>query len=336
MMESVKDSGPACPVTGNSGSERDADLACLAIVTVSYNPDVEILGRQIDQLPADALKVVVDNASRSELRPTIRRTVEERGASLLQNPENRGLPAALNQGVHYAQKVRPACRFILLLDQDTEPGIKGVERLFASYGLVAGSSGKPCCIGPRLVDVETGLDHGFHQLRGWRWSRTFSRQGSSSPVPLANLNGSGTLVPVALFNELGGLEEDFFIDHVDTEWAFRVLAAGYGLYGVPGVTFSHRMGERSLRFWWMGWRIWPYRSSLRSGYLFRNAIWLMRRSYVPMAWKWWAVVKLVLTVVVHLLFDSQRFPQVAAMFRGAWTGLRTTAGSSEGECRERR
>ncbi|HEV7121882.1 MAG TPA: glycosyltransferase family 2 protein [Rhodanobacter sp.] len=335
-MESVNVSGPAGPAAGNAGFAFDADLACLAVVTVSYNPDLELLGRQLDQLPAGALKLVVDNASRSELRSTIRRTVEERGASLLQNLENRGLPAALNQGVHYAQNVRPACRLVLLLDQDTEPGSKGVERLVASYAPAAALSDKPCCIGPRLVDVETGLDHGFHQIRGWRWSRSFPPPGSSRPVPLANLNGSGTLIPVALFNELGGLEEDFFIDHVDTEWAFRVLAAGYGLYGIPGVTFGHRMGERSLRFWWMGWRLWPYRSPLRSGYLFRNAMWLMKRGYVPTAWKWWAVVKLVLTVVVHLLFDSQRVPQVAAMCRGAWSGLRTSAGSSEGECRERR
>lgn len=315
-MESVKDSGPACPVTGNSGSERDADLACLAIVTVSYNPDVEILGRQIDQLPAGALKVVVDNASRSELRTIIRRTVEERGATLLQNPENRGLPAALNQGAHYAQKVRPACRFILLLDQDTEPGIKGVERLVASYGRVAGLSGKPCCIGPRLVDVETGLDHGFHQIRGWRWSRSFPPPGSSTPVPLANLNGSGTLVPVALFNELGGLEEDFFIDHVDTEWAFRVLAAGYGLYGVPEVSFSHRMGERSLRFWWLGWRVWPNRSPQRHYYLFRNACYLLHRTYVPRVWKFWVIIKLFLTVVVYVIFDARRLGHMRSILMG--------------------
>lgn len=303
--------------SGTDGCDHgEVNLALLAVVTASYNPDPEILGRQLDQLPSTALKVIVDNASRPELRSSIKCIATAHGAVLLQNETNRGLSGALNQGARYAQNMRPACRLLLLLDQDTEPGITGVEQLVASYDRIAALAGKSCCIGPRLVDVETGLEHGFHQIHGWRWSRNFPPPGSSKPVPLANLNGSGTLVPVALFNELDGLEEDFFIDHVDTEWAFRVLAAGYDLYGVPEVTFAHRMGERSLRFWWFGWRIWPDRPPLRHYYLFRNAARLMHRSYVPRVWKVWALAKLSITFVVYMLFDSRRIAQVRNMIRG--------------------
>jgi rhamnosyltransferase len=300
----------------DDGEQVGVDLALLAVVTVSYNPDPEILARQLAQLPATALKVIVDNGSRSELRSSVKRAAEECGAIVVHNVTNRGLPAALNQGVHYAQEVRPGCRFLLLLDQDTEPGRTGVEHLLASYGRIATLAGKPCCVGPRLVDVGTGLDHGFHQIRGWRWSRNFPLPGSTKPIPVANLNGSGTLMPVDLFNELAGLEEDFFIDHVDTEWSFRVLAAGYGLYGVPNVAFSHRMGARSLRFWWFGWRIWPDRPPLRHYYLFRNAVRLMRRNYVPRIWKVWAIAKLSITFVICVLFDRRRIEQTRNMIRG--------------------
>ncbi len=128
-------------------------------------------------------------------------------------------------------------------------------------------------------------------------------------------------MPIELFNELGGLEEDFFIDHVDTEWSFRVLAAGYGLYGVPYITFQHRMGEQSLRFWWFGWRIWPKRSPQRHYYLFRNAVRLMRRSYVPRVWKILVFIKLGMTLLIHVLFDSKRGSQVCHMIRGVIYGL---------------
>ncbi|TAM59932.1 MAG: glycosyltransferase [Rhodanobacter sp.] len=310
------------------------DLALVAIVTVTYNPDPEILDRQLGQLPSAALKVVVDNASRPELRAKVMRVVAERRALLLQNDTNRGLPAAINQGAGYAQHARPSCRFLLLLDQDSEPGVTGgvtgVEQLIARYEPIAALAGRPCCIGPRLIDVATGLDHGFHQIRGWRWSRTFPSPDCRTPVPVANLNGSGTLMPLILFNQLGGLEEDFFIDHVDTEWAFRVLDAGFGLYGVPDVSFIHRMGESSLRFWWMGWRIWPRRSPLRHRYLYRNAVWLMRRSYVPTVWKAWALAKLLLTLLVHMAFDCQRISQIAAMFHGVKNGLCTAPEKPEG------
>jgi rhamnosyltransferase len=146
--------------------------------------------------------------------------------------------------------------------------------------------------------------------------RSFPARDSVAPLALVNLNGSGTLMPIALFNELGGFEEEFFIDHVDTEWAFRVLAAGYGLYGIPDVVFGHRMGERSLRFWWLGWRVWPYRSPTRHFYLFRNATRLLSRDYVPQVWKFWAVVKLGLTLLVHALFDPRRMDQIHSMLTG--------------------
>ncbi|MGH8283921.1 MAG: glycosyltransferase family 2 protein [Gammaproteobacteria bacterium] len=307
-----------------TGSQRaDADSSTVAVVSVTYNPDLEILDRQLSQLPASALKVIVDNASQLELRRHIRRVAADHGAVLLQNDSNLGLPAALNQGARYAQQTQPACEFLLLLDQDTEPGIDGVERLIARYDPIAAAFGKACCIGPRLLDVSTGLEYGFHQITGWRWVRKFPGPDSHAPVPLANLNGSGTLLPLTLFNKLGGFEEDFFIDHVDTEWAFRVLAAGYGLYGVPDITFQHRMGEQSLRFWWFGWRIWPKRSPQRHYYLFRNAVRLMRRHYVPKVWKIWALAKLLLTVLTFIIFDQRRRSQLRSMIIGVRDGSRS-------------
>jgi len=298
------------------------DNRSIAVITVTFNPDIEILDRQLSQLPRAALKVVVDNDSRPELRSAVGLVVEKYAAILLQNETNMGLPAALNQGARYAQKTRPACRFLLLLDQDTEPGTGNVERLVESYDQIAAVHGKACCIGPRLVDVCTGLDHGFHQIRHWRWSRCFPDPHSQTPAPLANLNGSGTLMPLALFEDLNGFEEDLFIDHVDTEWSFRVVAAGYKLYGVPNIVFRHRMGERSFRFWWFGWRVWPYRSPQRHYYLYRNAMRLMRRNYVPRIWKTWALAKLLLTILIHILLDRERYAQIRSMFTGIRDGWR--------------
>ncbi len=309
------------PTTWEAGVDwRQPEAALLGTITVTYNPDLAILKRQLSQIPGPALKVVVDNASSPELKDGLARVTELCGAILLLNGANVGLPAALNQGCRYAQCVRPACRHLLLLDQDSEPEAGAIERLILRYGQIAALSERACCIGPRLVDIETALEHGFHQIRGARWVRSFPPSTSQTPIPLANLNGSGTLMPVEVFNELGGLEEDFFIDHVDTEWAFRVLAAGYGLYGVPDVTFGHRMGDKTLKFWLLRWRVWPYRSPQRHYFLFRNAVRLMRRGYIPSVWKVWAVMKLGITLFVHMLFDRQRSTQVRSMAKGVRDG----------------
>lgn len=291
----------------------------LATVTVTYHPDIAILRMQLAQLPRDALRIVVDNASPEPLRVGLRALVAEDGATLVENEANLGLAAATNIGI--VRALRAGAQRVLFLDQDTEPGPTGVADLCIAHDYLRAVDPQLSCIGPRLVDFATGLDHGFHQQRGWRWVRVRPSR-NAPPVRCMNLNGSGTLVPKDILVALGGLEDDLFIDHVDTEWAFRVLAAGFGLYGVPGVAFRHRMGEKTWRFWWWGWRIWPYRSPMRHRYLFRNAVRLMQRPYVPRIFKAWAVMKLAVTFCVHALFDSARVRQTKAMLQGVAEGWR--------------
>lgn len=291
----------------------------LATITVTYQPDIELLRRQVSQLPSSATRIVVDNASAPSLLKQLRQLADEYGIHLITNDENVGLASATNQGIRVA--LREECASVLLLDQDTEPGVDGVAGLRDAYRRVLVGGQRPGCIGPRMVDPASGLEHGFHRIDGWRWVRVFPPAGSTVAVACSNLNGSGTLIPLEVIEAVGGLDGSLFIDHVDTEWAFRVLDAGFGLYGAPDVAFAHRMGERSFRFWWLRWRLWPYRSPLRHWYLYRNAVALIRRDYVPAVWKVWAVMKLLLTWAVHFVFDRERFAQTAGMLRGIRDGL---------------
>lgn len=300
----------------------------LATVTVTFNPDIRILETQLAQLPTDALRVVVDNASDAQTRLRVQQLCESCGAVFVGNVDNLGLATGLNIGARTALSHAPHTAYLLLLDQDTEPGPDGVQDLVNAYERLLALGHPPGCAGPRMVDVSTGLQHGFHRIKGWRWVREFPPPTRLDPVPLANLNGSGTLVPVAIYRELGGFDDDLFIDHVDTDWSFRVLAAGYALYGVPQIAFRHRMGEASVRFWMFGWRVWPSRSPRRHYFLFRNALILMRRDYVPAVWKFWAAVKLLLTAAVHAVTDPARGSQWRQMTRGIRDGLLASARNS--------
>lgn len=296
--------------------QQMSDVLC---ITVTFNPDIAVLAQQLAALPADSLKTIVDNASEPNILQALLLLVSGRqDIHLVCNTENLGLAAALNIGVRAAQALSPQSRFALLLDQDSEPLAGSIEALLSGFLSLESQGIRIGCAGPKLLDAHTGLQHGFHQQLGWRWHREFPMLLDAAPIPCANLNGSGTLLPVVLFTALGGLDEGFFIDHVDTEWSFRVLAAGYGLWGIPQATFIHRMGQDSVRFWWFGWRVWPSRSPRRHYYLFRNAVLLMRRPYVPWVWKLWAVVKLALTALVHTAA-----PQWRAMARGISDGWRS-------------
>lgn len=299
------------------------DVKSLATVTVTFNPDITLLETQLRALPSECVKFVVDNASQSEITAQIEALTERLGnVHILRNSSNAGLAAAVNHGVNAASGLPVRPRFVLLLDQDSEPLSGSIDALVAAFLTLEDEGNKVGCVGPLLRDPDTGLTHGFHQSTHWRWKRIYPSSEATASVSCANLNGSGTLVSLALFQRLGGLDEALFIDHVDTEWAFRVLESGYTLWGIPNAVFKHRMGQSSFRFWCFGWRLWPSRSPQRHYYLFRNAMCLLRRTYVPNVWKAWAVAKLVLTLSVCALFDSRRGAQIANMLRGLRDGSR--------------
>lgn len=293
------------------------DEVRLAVITVTFHPDIGKLKRQLNALPKEATSVIVDNASNADEVMELKHLVTERvGTYLIQNDKNIGLAAAVNRGAAHVAEHLAEHDFLLLMDQDSQPRPDSVENLISTFLQLEVGGYQVGCVGPLLVDDTTGLQYGFHCVRGWRWTRVFSSPGDTKPISCANLNGSGTLVRTSLFNKLGGLDEALFIDHVDTEWAFRVLEAGLKLFGIPQATFDHGMGEYGLRFWWFGWRVWPQRSPLRHYYLFRNAVCLLHRPYVPRVWKFWAVIKLFLTLVIHAIFDPDRRQQMNSMLSG--------------------
>jgi len=305
----------------NQATQEPAGLSRLATVTVTFNPSQLELEAQLQALPTSSIKIIVDNASQPQHWTEIETLASQfKNVHLIRNDTNLGLAAAINRGVNWLATLTTSPELVLLLDQDSVPQPASVATLLAAFKHLQSEGHKVGCVGPLLTDPNTGLTHGFHQSSRWRWSRAYPQIDSTSPVPCSNLNGSGTLVPIELFQQLGGLDETLFIDHVDTEWAFRVMAYGYGLWGIPGAVFNHSMGQASIRFWLFGWRVWPVRSPSRHYYLYRNATILMRRSYIPTVWKAWAVAKLLLTTGVVAMTGPSRIQQIKGMWHGIKKG----------------
>jgi rhamnosyltransferase len=285
-----------------------------ATVTVTYNPDLSVLARQLQALPATCLKVIVDNTADCQRRADLAAMLcSIPGVHGVWQNENVGLGAAINAGVRAVREISPTTVFVLLLDQDSEPRPRAVEFLEEAFGRLRERGVKVAAVGPTLVDPDTGLLHGFHQCTRWRWYRVKPGMTSEMPVVCASLNGSGTFAEVDTFLQQGGVDESLFIDHLDTEWSFRMVAAGYSLWGVPNAVFDHRMGEAGRRLWLFGWRIWPERSPLRHFFLYRNAVILMRRTYVPLTWKVWAAAKLAITACVVTVLGPRRVEQLSHM-----------------------
>ena len=289
----------------------------LATITVTYNPELELLQRQLHRIPNGVMKIIVDNGSvnQSEI---VGLYGDEANVTLLLNTGNLGLAEALNRGVGHASSIE-GIEHILLLDQDSEPAEGAVEKLFSALRSLENKIGL-CAVGPRMMDVVTGMHHGFHVMTRWRWNRVYPRP-DSAPIACANINGSGIMTSIAAWAKSGGMDAGLFIDHVDTDWSFRMLSKGMPLFGIADVDFIHRMGLGSRRIWLFGWHVLPERSPLRHYYLYRNTLRLMRRDYVPAVWKAWASVKMAVTISIILLFGPDRLKQMSSIAKGLRDGF---------------
>jgi len=291
-------------------------------VTVCYCPDVDLLRSQLVVFDPAMTKILIDNTGEGREDLEMLKS-DVMNLQIIVNNDNVGLAAALNQGVHYISEFYPDAQFAFLLDQDSVPASDCLYELRKQYDFLETRGERVGAVGPYVQDRMTGYFHGFHQMTRLRWRRVFPTPGGGEPIPCVNLNGSGVMMRIDLFLEMGGLDETLFIDHVDTEWAFRLVSRGYSLWGAPSAVMQHQMGQNSMPFWLFGWKVWPMRSPERHRFLFRNAVVLMKRNYVPLLWKTWAVAKLLITLVVHGLFDKQRGQQARAMVNGVIEGLRS-------------
>jgi rhamnosyltransferase len=169
---------------------------------------------------------------------------------------NRGLAAAQNRGVRLARAA--GATHVLFLDQDSVPQPGMTARLLRALQAYEALGIKVACVGPRM------------RCYG---SLTRRREECDAIV------SSGSLVPMAVLDAVGGMEEAFFIDQVDTEWCLRARARGYRVFGVPNALLDHRPGV-GMRWIWLGsWRRLIRHPPYRHYTIFRNTLVLCRRGY---------------------------------------------------------
>jgi rhamnosyltransferase len=140
------------------------------------------------------------------------------------------------------------------------------------------------------------------------------------------LISSGSLIALATLAEVGGPLNELFIDQVDLEWCFRAKSQGYLLFGVCNAVLYHSLGEAPKRF--LG-RKFLHHGPLRHYYIFRNAVWLLFKRYVPVGWKLLFIRTISIRFFVYVCLVSPRLIYLKMMIRGVWHGLLGRLGKLE-------
>lgn len=283
-------------------------------VVTSFNPSDDLITHCAELQRQVSKVVVVDDGSNEESNRTLAK-LESSGVHVIHLEQNLGIGHAINVGVEAAKTF--STNFVVTFDQD--------------------SSIKPGFI-DALVDEQDRL-----QKRGVRvgmvapnyYSKTSQGRLSSDREFLETESPiqSGLLMSLEVIEQLGEQREDFFIDLIDTEYAFRARRDGYVIACVPGLILPHGFGHqlyvhafgRRLHKADGKPRLVAVSSPFRYYYRARNRV-LLNREFRRVRGLWrelWrqTVSDLVLDFGVALWSARGKWALVRLIFAGWWDGF---------------
>ena len=302
------------------------NVRTLAVI-VSYNPERVALEQSLASLQKQSVDcVIVDNASNNvDDIQAVSDSFSNTQIELLE--KNRGLAYAHNQGIEIAKK--NGFSHVLLLDQDSVPLPDMVGRLVTAY-LQKSSTNKVSAVGARYLNPSNGNDSFFVRFGTLKFQRHYCQQANDGGQHSNNersveadfLISSGSLISLEALTEIGQMDEDLFIDHVDTEWFLRAKSMDYKAYGVCNALMQHALGEQSHQINLGGrQRNVPQHKPFRYYYIFRNSIALYKRGYASNLWKWNDLQRLSFIFVLYGFVKPPRLANLSMMLKGIWHGL---------------
>jgi hypothetical protein len=248
------------------GSGRGRKPTDAGVVVVAYHSEATIVDC-LDRLLADASVrriVVVDNASQDA---TVERaeSVARRDARVrvARNRENRGFAAACNEGASALDTP-----WVAFVNPDCFVAADTLSRLVA-HGIA--------CAGAGLLGVEQCDDNGAVDPASRRRDPVLreqclrlGRRGDwylgRDPAEVLQIveaaSGALMLMPLGLFLQLGGFDENYLLHFEDLDLCRRVRAAGYEVRVANDLQVLHLRGVSSRqRPLWVHWQ--KYRSYWR-------------------------------------------------------------------------
>jgi len=295
-------------------------------IIVTYNPDEKTLIASIDAL-LDQVKtiVIVDNGSIKEVATILQqlRPTQPDALCFLALHQNFGLGKAYNAGIAMARKMHAV--FVLLMDQDSIPEPDMLQELRRTHASLLHQGKQVAAVGASYRNqTHQGLAP-FTRLTPFGLAKIHCEKHNDY-VATDFLISSGSLISIRALDQIGGMDEALFIDHVDTEWCFRARSKGYEVFGACRAVMSHALGERQIRVWLGRWRTIAFHQPFRYYYMFRNSVLLWKRSYMPLAWKRADKLRILSALIFFTIFSPNRLSNLQMMLKGLWHGFNHRSG----------
>lgn len=262
------------------------------LVVVTYFPDDGFLIRLEKMAKLFCRVIVVDNGG------TLSESVVQDNVSLIILEKNSGLAAGLNRGIRCA--LLRGAEWIVTLDQDSLLS----ERFLASCAQAISLRDHIFILGANYCTPE-----GRKKFRG----------GDYGVGRAKTVITSGMLVHKTVFDKVGLMREEFFIDSIDHEFCLRARRSGFYVYFNLEVAMTHSIGDYQSRTLF-GTPI--YKSSLRRYTISRNGVvTILEYAGSDPMWALKRFAGLFLEFSVILVCEKNKLERIGLFFKGLMHGL---------------
>ncbi len=316
----------------------------LSIIIVNYNVKEFLENALISIKKAtegiNAEIFVVDNASEDGSVEMVKQKFPE--VKLIANDRNLGFAKANNQALKLAQG-----KYILLINPDT------VVQEDTFKVLISFLESNPDCgmVGCKILNPDGTLQLACRRSFPTPWVAFTKMLGLSSLFPKSKIfarynltyldpeqvtevdavSGSFMMIRREVYEQVGGLDEDFFMYGEDIDWCYRIKKAGWKIYYVPHTQIIHFKGESTkrsnideIRIFYDAMKIFVKKHYkefallgviLRVGILFRGLIAMFGKFFKNY---WEMLVDLVVVVFSFFVGEFVRFGQIFALPKYAY------------------
>jgi N-acetylglucosaminyl-diphospho-decaprenol L-rhamnosyltransferase len=225
----------------------------VSVVVVSYNTR-DLLRECLRSVQDSALRplevFVVDNGSTDGSPAMVR--AEFPGVDLAVPGRNLGFAGGNNVAIR-----RCRGQFILLLNPDATVAADTIGRLCAALGRWP----RAAAAGPRILNPDGSLQSAGYRfptlLREIRQSKNVNRAltlllGPDEVPPPPTVegevdwsDGACLMLRKAAVDEIGGLDERYFLFNEEVDWCFNARKAGWSIIVVPDAAVWHHRGQSS-------------------------------------------------------------------------------------------
>lgn len=252
-------------------------------IIVTYNPDIFKLEKSIRRILKEVNGIIICNNSKEKMDIDIEKVeVIELGTNL-------GIAKAQSIGMEKAFK-KYNVDFIVQFDQDSLMDQGMIEGLIKIYYENL-KKGNLLMIGPQEYDIDTKKEDRI------MFFNKKKIKGNKDLIYVNTIISSGCLISKEIYNVNGKMLDDWFIDIVDFEYCWRAKKNGIRTCKAKKIKLAHKLGNGKIKTR-IGLKV-NIGAPIRHYYQYRNTLYALKESYVPIKWKISSLIKLLIKLLTY-------------------------------------